>query len=298
MAMDVPMRGKVCVVTGASSGIGRATALGLSALGATVVLVCRDPERGEAAREQVAAAGATSGGQARLELADLSVQRDVRELAKRLHQRLGRLDVLVNNAGALFGQRRESHDGIELTLALNHLASFLLTNLVLDLLRASAPSRVVNVASAAHSGARLDLDDLQMRRGYRAQRAYANSKLANVLFTYELARRLAGTGVSVNCVHPGTVRSGFGREGSAVLRLGLRLAAPFLPRPEAGADTVIWLASSPEVNGITGKYFHKRQARPSSAASYDEATAKRLWDESAALCRGGSWRFPLEAPVS
>jgi len=285
MAMDGSMRGSVCVVTGASSGVGRATALGLANLGATVVLVCRDPVRGEAAREEVAAAGATSGGQARLEVADLAVQRSVRELAKRLHQRYGRLDVLVNNAGGIFGQRQESHDGIEVTLALNHLAYFLLTNLVVDLLRASAPSRVVNVASSAHAGARLNLDDLQMRHGYNAQRAYANSKLDNVLFTYELARRLAGTGVSVNCVHPGTVRSGFGRGGSALFRFGIRFARPFMLTPEAGADTVIYLASSPEVTGVTGKYFVKRQARPSSADSYDETTARRLWSESATLTR-------------
>jgi NAD(P)-dependent dehydrogenase (short-subunit alcohol dehydrogenase family) len=285
MAMDGSMRGRVCVVTGASSGVGRATAIGLAGLGAMVVLVCRDPERGEAAREDVAKAGATSGGQARLEVADLAVQRDVRELAKRLHQRLDRLDVLVNNAGGIFGRRRESHDGIELTLALNHLAYFLLTNLVVDMLRASAPSRVVNVASAAHSGARLNLDDLQLRRGYRPQRAYANSKLDNVLFTYELARRLAGTGVSVNCVHPGTVRSGFGRDGSALFRLGVRLVQPFMITPEAGADTVIYLATSPEVEGVTGKYFVKRQPRPSSAASYEETTANRLWEESARLTR-------------
>src|SRR6266516_4140824 len=161
MAMDGSMRGRVCVVTGASSGVGRATALGLAALGATVVLVCRDPVRGESAREAVATAGAASGGQARLEMADLTVQRDVRELAKRLHQRCKRLDVLVNNAGGIFGQRQESHDGFELTLALNHLAYFLLSILLVDMLRLSAPSRVVNVASSAHNGARLNLDDLQ-----------------------------------------------------------------------------------------------------------------------------------------
>ena len=185
-----------------------------------------------------------------------------------------------------------------MTFALNHLSAFLLTNLVVDMLRASAPSRVVNVASAAHQGARLDLDDPQMRRGYRPQRAYANSKLENILFTYELARHLAGSGVTVNCVHPGTVRSGFGRDAGPLYRLGIRLLAPFTLTPEAGADTVVYLASSPQVSGVTGKYFYKRQARPSSADSYDEAAARRLWDESVSLCRGGGQRFPLEAPPS
>ncbi len=285
MAVDSSMRGRVCVVTGASSGIGKAAAVRLAELGATVVLVCRDPFRGEAAASEVDAAGTTSGGQARLEVADLAVQREVRGLAKRLHQRLSRLDVLVNNAGAVYGQHRESHDGIELTLALNHLGYFLLTNLLVDMLRESAPSRVVNVASNAHTRARLDLDDLQMQHAYQAWRAYANSKLANVLFTYELARRLAATGVSVNCLHPGTVNSGFGRDGSTALRLGLRVIRPFLISPEAGADTVVYLASSPEVSDVSGKYFVKRQARPSSTNSYDEASARRLWDQSAALTR-------------
>lgn len=275
-----PMTGKVCVVTGASSGIGKATALALARLGADVIIVCRDKARGEAAMAELGAAAGASVRQ--LEITDLSRLQDVRDLAARLSE-LDRLDVLVNNAGLVLADRRVSADGFEYTFAVNHLAPFLLTNLLREKLVASAPARVVTVASAAHRAARLDLADLQLTRHYNGWRAYANSKLANIAFTTELAARLAGSGVTANCLHPGSVSSGFGREGSTLLRLGLGLGRWFLLTPGQGADTVVYLASSPQVEGVTGGYFVKRMLRSPSHAARDSATARRLWEISADL---------------
>jgi len=272
--------GRVCVVTGASSGIGRAASIGLARLGATVVLVCRDRGRGEAALADVAAAA--TAGQPSLELADLTSLDQVREVAGRLAER-DRIDVLVNNAGQVIGSRQLTADGIEHTLALNHLAPFLLTNLLLARLEASAPARVVTVASTAHHGARLDLADLQLERRYLPMLAYANSKLANILFTRELARRLDGTAVTATCLHPGTVHTRFGQTGSTWLRLGLMVAGPFLRSPESGARTVIYLAASPMVTGQSGGYYVSRKLRQPSAAARDDDLARRLWDASALL---------------
>lgn len=274
------MNGKVCVITGASSGIGKAAALALARFGADIVLVCRDKSRGEAA---LAAVSAVAEGSIRqLEIADLSSLQEVRDLAGRL-ARLDRLDVLINNAGLVLADRRVSADGFEYTFALNHLAPFLLTGLLRAKLVASAPARVITVSSAAHRAARLDLADLQLATQYNGWRAYANSKLANIAFTAELARRLAGTGVTANCVHPGTVNTGFGRDGSALLRFGLGLGRRFLLSAGQGADTVVYLASSPDVEGATGGYYVKRRRRAPSAAASDAATARRLWEISAEL---------------
>ena len=275
-----PMNGQVCVVTGANSGIGKAAALTLARFGAEVILVCRDSARGEAARAEIAAAAAA--GPPRLEIADLSSMSEVRDLAGRLGA-LGRLDVLINNAGLVLGERRTSADGFEYTFALNHLAPFLLTNLLREQLAASAPARVITVSSAAHRGARLDLDDLQLAGHFNGWRAYANSKLANILFTTELARRLTGTGVTANCLHPGTVNTGFGRDGSRLLRLGLDLGRRFLRTASQGADTVVYLASSPDVAGATGGYYVNRKLRTPSRAARDQTTARRLWEISAEL---------------
>jgi NAD(P)-dependent dehydrogenase (short-subunit alcohol dehydrogenase family) len=275
-----PMNGQVCLVTGANSGIGKAAALTLARFGAEVILVCRDSARGEAARAEIAAAAAA--GQPRLEIADLSSMTEVRDLAGRLGT-LGRLDVLINNAGLVLGERRTSADGFEYTFALNHLAPFLLTNLLREQLAASAPARVITVSSAAHRGARLDLDDLQLAGHFNGWRAYANSKLANILFTTELASRLTGTGVTANCLHPGTVNTGFGRDGSRLLRLGLDLGRRFLRTAGQGADTVVYLASSPDVEGATGGYYVKRKLRTPSRAARDPAAARRLWEISAEL---------------
>ena len=191
--------------------------------------------------------------------------------------------MLINNAGLVLGERRTSADGFEYTFALNHLAPFLLTNLLREQLAASAPARVITVSSAAHRGARLDLDDLQLAGHFNGWRAYANSKLANILFTTELARRLTGTGVTANCLHPGTVNTGFGRDGSRLLRLGLDLGRRFLRTAGQGADTVVYLASSPDVAGATGGYYVNRKLRTPSRAARDQATARRLWEISAEL---------------
>ena len=275
-----PMNGKVCVITGASSGIGKAASLALARLGADVILVCRDKARGEAALAEVGAVAPASIRQ--LELADLSSLRDVRELAGRL-SRLDRLDVLINNAGLVLASRQVSADGFEYTFALNHLAPFLLTGLLREKLAASAPARVVTVSSAAHRAARLDLADLQLTGHFNGWRAYANSKLANILFTRELAGRLAGTGVTANCVHPGTVNTRFGRDGSTMLRFGLGIGRRFLLSAAQGADTVVYVASSPDVAGATGGYYVKRRLRAPSGAARDPETARRLWAISAEL---------------
>jgi retinol dehydrogenase-12 len=268
------MDGKVCVVTGATSGIGKATAAALARLGATVVLVGRDRSRTEAAAAEISSVSASPP---RAEIADLASLEQVRELAGRLAG-LERIDVLVNNAGLVLGERRTTRDGFEHMFVLNHLAPFLLTSLLLPKLTASAPARVVTVTSDAHSAARLDLTDPNLEHGWDSWRSYANSKLANILFTRELARRLDGTGVTANCAHPGVVRTGFGREARPLLRLGVTIARPFMASPERGADTIVYLTSSPDVAGETGGYYVKRQRREPSAAARDDAAARKLWE--------------------
>jgi NAD(P)-dependent dehydrogenase (short-subunit alcohol dehydrogenase family) len=275
-----PMEGRVCVVTGASSGIGRAASVALAGLGATVVLACRDQVRGESALAEVAAAA--TGGQPSLELADLSSLAQVRDLAARLG-RLPRIDVLVNNAGLIVARRTLTTDGFEHTLAVNHLAPFLLTSLLLPKLEASAPARIITVSSVVHRSAMLNLDDLMLSRRYLAMLAYANSKLANILFTRELARRLDGTGVTANCLHPGTIATKFGQTGNRWLVWGLAVGRHFLRSPESAARTVVYLAASPNLADRTGGYYVGRRLRQPSRAARDVATARRLWDISARL---------------
>jgi NAD(P)-dependent dehydrogenase (short-subunit alcohol dehydrogenase family) len=277
------MTGKLCIVTGASSGIGRAAARELAHRGAGLALVCRSPERG---RETVAEVrrGARPGGEVTLFLADLAVQDEIRRVAGELLARYSRIDVLLNNAGVVNLTRQTTADGIEETFAVNHLGYYLLTRLLLPRLRESAPSRIVNVASDAHHFVRaMNLDDLGFERGYGWTKSYGQSKLANILFTYELARRLAGTGVTVNCLHPGMVATGLGSNHGLLSRLLLPLLRPFSRTPERGAETSIYLASSPAVAGVTGKYFADCKERRSGKHSYDEETGRRLWDVSAAL---------------
>lgn len=275
------MTGKTVLITGASRGIGKAAAIGLAQLGATIGIVARDAARGATAVEDIAA---ISGNRTvHLFLADLSIQSDVRRLAREVNDRLDRLDVLINNAGAINMTRTVTADGIETTFALNHLAYFLLTILLLPLLEASAPSRIVNVSSAAAKGAAIDFDDLQGERRYSGWRAYGQSKLANILFTEELARRLNGTGVTANGLHPGVIKSGFGKNDRGLTRLGWTLAGPFLASPEKGAETIIYLASSPRVEGVTGKYFYRCREAEAPPASHDRLLAASLWEASEQL---------------
>ncbi len=275
------MQGKTCLVTGANAGIGKETALALAQMGAVVVMVARSPERGMAALDEVR----SRSGSQRVELlsADLSSQASIRQLAADFKAKYDRLHVLVNNAGAVFMQRQESVDGLEMTFALNHLGYFLLTNLLLDVLKASAPARIINVSSGAHQGGRINFNDLQRQQSYSGFGAYSTSKLANVLFTYELTRRLEGSGVTTNCLHPGFVRSEFAKNNGRLARLSMLLLRPLTISPAQGAETSIYLASSPDVTDVAGRYFVKKKAVKSSAASYDTAVARQLWNVSATL---------------
>ena len=275
------MKGKTCLVSGASSGIGLETARGLAMRGARVLMAARDAGRGEAARHEVAES--TANDAVELVLADLGAQREVSGLAEEVLQRCDRLDVLVNNAGLTLGERTLTEDGIETTFAVNHLAPFLLTALLRDRLVESAPARVVTVASDAHNGGRIDFDDLSGERTFSGWAAYCQSKLANILFTRELARRLEDTGATATCVHPGVVRTGFGRKGPAFIRASLKVGGFLLLTPERGADTVIWLAASPEVEGQSGGYYVKRRLTQPSRAARDPRAAARLWAASERL---------------
>lgn len=276
-----PLADKTVLVTGGSGGIGRATALGLATMGARLAITGRDRERTEAAAREIRAAG---GGQVDVFVADMSSQSEVRRLADEVLGSLPRIDVLVNNVGGYWDTRHLTADGLERTFALNHLAPFLLTNLLLDRLNQSAPARVVTVSSGGHSMGRIDFDDLGGERSYSGMRAYSQSKLANILFTYELARRLGAGGVTANALHPGMVRTGFGAEDSGSLqRLFTPLMRPFMKTPAHGAATSIYLASSKEIDGVTGCYFAGCKRKGSSKRSYDEATAARLWQVSADL---------------
>lgn len=276
------MAGRTVLVTGSTNGIGRATATALAAQGARVGVVGRDPGRNADAAAEIRRT--VRGAEVDTFAADLSAQAGVRALADDVLTRWDRLDVLVNNAGASYQQRALTVDGIERTFALNHLAPFLLTNLLLDRLRASAPARVVTVSSGAQSMGRLDMEDLQGERRFRGMRAYSQSKLANVLFTYELARRLEGTGVTATTLHPGVVRTGLGADDPPLMfRILGPVMRPFMKTPEQGAETSVYLASSPEVEGVTGTYFANKQPKRTHEISYDEAVAARLWEISAEL---------------
>jgi NAD(P)-dependent dehydrogenase (short-subunit alcohol dehydrogenase family) len=273
--MSDEMKGKSVFVTGATSGIGRAAATALARKGADVIGVARSVERAEQALPELRAE--SGGGSIELMVADLSSQASVRRLAAAVKARLDHLDVLVNDAGALFGERRLSADGIEMTWALNHLGYFLLTGELLGLLLDSAPARVVSVASDAGNRAHIDFDDLQGERDYSGWRAYGQSKLANIVWTRELARHLAGTGVTAASMHPGFVATNFGARGSRSYRALVSAAGMFRRTPEQGADTVVYLASSPEVARSNGDYWvDRRPARPAREA-YDAQVARRLW---------------------
>lgn len=269
------MKGKTCLVTGASGGLGFETARALALQGAHVILVGHHAQRGETALKRIRA----EDEQVSVEfmLADLSVQEQIRLLAKGIKERLDRLDVLVNNAGGFFLRRRASADGFEMTWALDYLNYFMVTNLLLDLLKASAPARIVSVSSAIHQEAALRFDDLQLEKGYTGWKAYGQAKLADLIFTYELARRLEGSGVTANALHPGFVATNIGQQ-HPLLRPFMKIIYAFGAKsPREGAQTSIYLASSPEVEGVSGKYFVDQKPVPSSDASYDRETAQRLW---------------------
>ncbi len=277
--MDNPnggMGGKTALITGGTSGIGKATAVALAAMGADVVVVGRNRERGEAAVEEIK--GQSHSESVELMLADLSVQDEVRRLAEAFLERHDRLNVLANNAGLVQSKRTETSDGIETTLAINHLAPFLLTNLLLDRLKQSAPSRVITDSSEAQRWGNMDFDDLQSTQKYRGFPVYGMTKLANIMFTYELAEILKGTYVTANCLHPGAVSTNFGKNNSGPMTLFFRLAKPFMRSPEQGADTLIWLASSPDVDGVSGKYFSDRKEIEAKKVAYDPAARRTLWE--------------------
>jgi NAD(P)-dependent dehydrogenase (short-subunit alcohol dehydrogenase family) len=275
------MQGKTVVLTGATSGIGQAAALALAKMGARVVFVARDGTRAEATLKRLEAAAPRLGHC--VHLADLSSMAETRRVGRLIAETEPRVDVLVNNAGAMFADRRVTAEGLELTFALNHMAYFLMTAALKERLAASAPARVVSTSSTAHQGESLDFSDLQGARGYNGWRAYGRSKLANILFTREAARRLKDAGVTVNCFHPGVIATRFGSASGGWTSLLVPLVRPFLASPERGADTLVYLASAPEAANATGAYFVKRQAVEPSAAARDDEAAKRLWEASEAL---------------
>jgi len=284
MARSSPanMSGKTVLVTGATGGIGKATALRLASMGARIGITGRDRARAQLA----AAAIARESGNDLIDVfvADMSSQAEVRRLAMEILTAYPRLDVLINNVGGFWAHRHVTADGLERTFALNHLAPFLLTSLLLERLKASAPARIVTVSSGAQSMGRIDFDNLMGERDYSGQHAYNQSKLANIMFTYELAKRLEGTGVTATALHPGVTSTAFGSEDTA-RGWGPLIAVmrPFMQRPDRGADTSVYLASSPDVDGVSGKYFAKRKSARTSESSYDSAAAGRLWRASADL---------------
>jgi len=274
------LHGKVALVTGCTNGIGQVTARALGAAGAHVVLVARNAEKAAAEQQAIE----TAGGSAEVILADLLLQSQVREAVRTFRASHDRLDILVANAGALFLDRRLTDEGIERTWALNHLSCFLLVSLLLDVLKASAPARVVIVSSDAHRGAHIQWEDPELERGWSGWRAYGQSKLANALFARELGKRLQGTGVAANAVHPGFVASGFAKNNGWLATIAMTLARPFARNTERGADSLIWLAAHPDAEGITGEYVADRKVRQPAAQARDDEAAARLWALSERSC--------------
>jgi len=287
MAGALPMAGKVVLITGGTGGIGKATAIGLAAIGARVGITGRDLARAEQAAADIRSASENPAVDAFA--ADMTSQAEVRRLAATVLDAYPRLHVLVNNVGGFWAHRHPTADGLERTFALNHLAPFLLTNLLLDRLKASAPARVVTVSSGAQSMGRIDFDDLQGALNYSGQRAYNQSKLANIMFTNELARRLDGAGVTATSVHPGVVRTNFGAEDQAwFFTIISRVVRPLLKTPAQGAQTPIYLASSPDMDGISGQFFVNRKPKTANKVAYDTDMTARLWRVSTDLVKGTS----------
>ncbi len=273
--------GKRVIITGATGGIGLAAARELARRGARLSIVARSEARAAAATDRIVAAGGT-GTEVEVLSADLGSQASIRRLAQEILARHPRIDVLINNAGAINSSRRLTEDGRELSWAVNHLAPFLLTTLLLDRIRASAPARIITTASGAHRGARIPFDDVDAVRGYRGFGRYGETKLANILFTAELARRLEGSGVTATCLHPGFVATGFNRNNGPLMAFGMTVARPFARSPERGADTLVWLADSAEAPSEGGVYYANRKRVTPSPAARDMASARRLWELSEA----------------
>jgi NAD(P)-dependent dehydrogenase (short-subunit alcohol dehydrogenase family) len=279
--MPTSMQGKTVIVTGGTNGIGFVTARELARMGAQVTIISRSPQKCATAVEEIKKE--TANPNVEYIAADLSVMANVRQAAYEFKKRHTHLHILVNNAGGFFNSRQLTSDGYEMTFALNHLSYFLLTHLLLDTLKSSAPARIVNVSSDAHRGAKLDFDDLQNEKKFSGFSVYGQSKLANVLFTYQLAQHLNGSGIAVNAVHPGFVATGFAKNNGSLYAIGMNLLSIFARKPDKGAETSIYLASSPEVEGVTGKYFSDCKAVESSAESYDRTAQQRLWETSLEL---------------
>lgn len=278
--MEASLKEKTVLVTGGTNGLGLVTARELARMGAQVTILSRNAEKCATIAEDIKT---ETGNPVEFIAADLSTMTGIMQAAATFKQRHTRLHVLVNNAGAMFMRRLVTPDGYEMTFALNHLNYFLLTILLLDLLKSSAPARIVNISSHAYEAARLDFDNLQGERHFNGRQAYGQSKLANVLFTYELARRLEGTGVTVNALHPGFIATGFARNNGALYNFGMTIIGLFIPKPEQGAQTSIYLSSSPEVEGLSGKYFVDCKAVDSSPLSHDQTLAEKLWQVSLEL---------------
>src|SRR5712664_2652407 len=280
--LNIDMTGKTCLITGGNSGIGKATALGLARMGANIVIVSRSKEKGEAALAEIVAKSGNRNVE--LMLADMSSQDSIRKFAGDFKAGHEKLHLLVNNAGVYLTRRTTTVEGLESTFAINHLGPFLLTNLLLDLLKASAPSRIVNVTSDAHNGAKVNFEDLQGEKKFSGWKAYGQSKLAMILFTHELAKRIDGTGVTVNSAHPGVVRTNFANNNGLVT-FGFRLMRPFIISPATAAKRILYVATSPDLDGVNGKYFTKMHEVKSSQESYEDDSAKRLWQISEQLTR-------------
>jgi len=275
------MKNKICIITGATSGMGLATAASLAGMGATLGLVCRNRSKGEAVVKSIIEK--TKNNKIELFTANLSSLSGIRKLATEIKSKFPVIDVLVNNAGAINQQRIETVDGFELSFAVNHLAYFLLTNLLLDNLKAAPKARIVSTASEASRVGKINFDDLQLTKNYSSLKSYGQSKLANIMFTYELARRLEGTNITANCLHPGGVKTGFAGEMKGFTGFMWKMFTPFLRTAEKGAETIIWLASSSEVENISGKYFKDKKEIRSIKPSYDIEAQKRLWEISEKL---------------
>lgn len=274
------MKDKVCIVTGANSGIGKVTAIEIAKKGAKLIMVCRSKERGQEALNDVVKI--SGNNDVSLMLADMSSQSSILDFTKEFKSKYDRIDVLVNNAGLIVGERKLTIDGLESTFATNHMGYYLTTKWLLDLVKESKSGRIVNVASEAHRAGDINLfNDINCEKGYNSMKVYGQSKLYNIIFTYELDKRLKADGiknVTVNCLHPGVIASNFGSSGSVLMRFAVKIARPFLQTNEQGAETQIYLSTSPDVEGISGKYFDKKRPVKSSRISYDEKLWERLWE--------------------